>query len=110
MLNLRGSVQVWRLPQLGQGTDSLMSTVSGSRDVVLAPAYSSWRWSSRKRLWHDWHSTRGSVNVARWPLASHVFVGRMIAESRPTTSSRVVTIERHHCFLTFSFSSTPSGP
>ena len=78
MLNCRGSVQVWRLPQLGQGTDSLMSTVSGSA-MSCRPAYSSWRWSSRKRLWHDWHSTSGSVNVARWPLASQVFVGRMIA-------------------------------
>ncbi len=109
MLKLRGSVQVWRLPQLGHGTDSLMSTVSGSATSCL-PAYSSWRWSSRKRLWHDWHSTSGSVNVARWPLASQVRVGRMIAESRPTMSSRVVTMNRHHCFLTFSLSSTPSGP
>src|SRR5262245_22944237 len=113
MLNWRGSVQVYRLPQLGQGTDSLMSTESGSTTSPLAacrPAYSSCKWSSRNRLWQDWHSTSGSVNVARCPLASHVFDGRMTLESRPTTSSRVVTVERHHWRLTFSLSSTSSGP
>jgi hypothetical protein len=86
-----------------------MSTVSGS-SIPFFPAKSSCRWSCRNRLWHDWHSTRGSEKVFRWPLASQVFVGRITLESRPTTSSRVVTVERHHCFLTFSLSSTPSGP
>ena len=73
-------------------------------------AYSSWRWSARNRLWQDWHSVSGSVNVLRWPLASHVRVGRITLESRPTTSSRAVTIAFHHWRLMFSFSSTPSGP
>ena len=39
-----------------------------------------------------------------------MFLGRMTDQSRPTTSSREVTIERHHCRLMFSFSSTPKGP
>ncbi len=52
----------------------------------------------------------GSVNVARWPEASQVRVGRITEESRPTTSSREVTMDFHHCRLMFSFSSTPSGP
>ncbi len=73
-------------------------------------AWSSWRWSSRKRLWHDWHSVSGSLKVLRWPEASHVRVGRMTLESRPTTSSRRVTMNFHHCRLMFSLSSTPSGP
>ena len=30
-------------------------------------AYSSCRWSARNRLWQDWHSVSGSVNVATWP-------------------------------------------
>ncbi len=67
-------------------------------------------WSARKRLWQDWHSVSGSLKVLRWPLASQVRVGRMTLESRPTTSSRRVTMKRHHWRLMFSFSSTPSGP
>src|SRR6478752_10486859 len=92
MLKLRGAVHALRVPQLGQATDSLMSTVSGSSMPFLA-AWSSWRWSSRKRLWHDWHSTSGSLNVLRWPEASHVRVGRMTLESRPTTRSEEHTSE-----------------
>ena len=73
-------------------------------------AYSSCRWSARNRLWHDWHSVSGSVKVATWPDASQVWRGRITLESRPTTSSRDCTIERHHWRLMFSLSSTPSGP
>jgi len=68
------------------------------------------RWSSRKRLWQLVHSTSGSENTSTWPEASHTLRGRMTEESRPTTSSRLVTMNRHHCFLMFSFSSTPRGP
>ena len=73
-------------------------------------ATASCRWSARNRRWQDWHSVSGSVNVSTCPLATQVWVGRMTEESRPTTSSRLVTIERHHWRLMFSFSSTPSGP
>ncbi len=51
------------MPQLGQATDSLRSTVSGS-SMPFFSANSSCRWSSRKRLWQDWHSVSGSVKVA----------------------------------------------
>ncbi len=37
-------------------------------------------------------------------------VGRMMLESRPTTSSRICTIDFHHWRLMFSLSATPSGP
>jgi len=66
--------------------------------------------SSRKRLWHDWHSVSGSTNSARWPEASQTCVGRITEESRPTMSSRLVTIARHHWVRMLFFSSTPSGP
>ena len=52
----------------------------------------------------------GSENVATWPDASQTSGARITDESRPTTSSREVTMERHHWRLMFSFSSTPSGP
>jgi hypothetical protein len=45
-----------------------------------------------------------------WPEASHTALGKITEESRPTMSSRSCTMWRHHCFLMFSFSSTPSGP
>src|SRR3954464_14487524 len=112
MLKLRGSVQAPRVPQFGH-TSSLRSTESGSISWPLAAffaAYASCMWSARNRLWQDWHSVSGSVNVDRCPLASQVLVGRITEESRPTTSSRPVTVERHHCRLRFSFSSPPSGP
>ena len=83
--------------------------MSGSA-IPFFSAYASCMWSARKRLWHDWHSVSGSVNVGTWPEASQVRRGRITEESRPTTSSRPVTIERHHCRLMFSLSSTPSGP
>ena len=59
---------------------------------------------------HCRYSTSGSVNTSRCPEETHTWRGRITEESRPTTSGREVTIERHHCFLMFSFSSTPSGP
>ena len=99
------------MPQLGQATVA-RSTSSGST-LALAPffsATSSWRWSARNRLWHDWHSVSGSMKVSTWPLASHTWRGRMIEESRPTMSSRCCTMAFHHWRLMFSFSSTPSGP
>ena len=43
--------------------------VSGS-SMPFFSAYSSSRWSARKRLWQDWHSVSGSVKVATWPEAS----------------------------------------
>ena len=103
-----GSVQAPRVPQLVQAI-SAIGTESGS-SMPFFSATASCRWSARKRLWQDWHSVSGSVNVSTWPLASHVWRGRMIEESRPTTSSRCWTIAFHHWRLMFSFSSTPSGP
>jgi hypothetical protein len=47
------------------------------------------------------------VNPSRWPEASHVFGWSRIAESSATMSSRCWSIERHHSFFTFVFSSTP---
>ena len=112
MLKLRGSVHWPRVPQLGQAMSA-----SGDRvgvDLVallgLAVGDASCMWSTRKRLWQLWHSASGSVNSPTWPEATQVWRGRMIEESRPTTSSRAVTIERHHWRLMFSLSSTPSGP
>ena len=87
-----------------------MAMSSGLAASPFFSATASWRWSARNRLWHDWHSVSGSLKVSTWPLASHVWRGRMTLESRPTTSSRDWTIERHHWRLMFSFSSTPSGP
>ena len=101
------------MPQLGQATLAEVDLVG----VVLCPlflaffsAYSSCRWSARNRLWQDWHSVSGSVKVATWPEASQVCRGRITLESRPTTSSRDCTMERHHWRLMLSLSSTPSGP
>ena len=47
----------------------------------------------------------GNVTVLGVPV-----VAEITEESRPTTSARDVTMARHHCFLMFSFNSTPSGP
>ena len=104
----RGSVHAPRVPQLGQATVGQLDRVGVG--VPFFSATASCRWSARNRLWHDWHSVSGSVNAPTWPEATHIWRGRMTEESRPTTSSRLVTIERHHCRLMFSFSSTPSGP
>jgi len=101
---LRGSVKVPRLPQFGQ---------LSSASVVDDPCFSSYcsrRWSARNRLWHDWHSVSGSVNVSTWPDASHTSRARITEESRPTTSSRPCTIVFHHWRLTLFLISTPSGP
>jgi hypothetical protein len=108
MLKSRGSVHRPRVPQLGQGS-SVMATESGS-SMPLRSAYSSCIWSTRNRLWHSRHSVSGSVNAPTWPDAFQTWLGRMMAESRPTTSSRFVTIARHHWRLMFSLSSTPRGP
>ena len=111
--NWRGSVQAPRVPQLGQASVA-RSTESGSTSspdfLAFFSATSSWRWSARKRLWQDWHSVSGSVNVSTWPLASQVWRGRITMESRPTMSSRICTMDFHHWRLMFSLSSTPSGP
>ena len=60
--------------------------------------------------YQDKHSVSGSTNSVRWPLASHTSGARITDESRPTMSSRSVTIERHHWRLMLFFISTPSGP
>ena len=112
MLKLRGSVHWPRVPQLGQAM-SARATESGSTSLPFFASLSataSCMWSTRKRLWQLWHSVRGSVNSPTWPDATQVWRGRMIELSSPTTSSRAVTIERHHWRLMFSLSSTPSGP
>ena len=105
-LNWRGSVHWPRVPQLGQAISA--SPPSGARP--LRASNSSSRWSARNRRWQCRHSVSGSKKVSMCPDASHTFGGRITAESRPTTSSRPVTIVRHHWRRTFSFSSTPRGP
>src|SRR3954469_16067650 len=90
-LKLRASVNVSFCPQFGHAPDS------GS-------------WSARKRSLQLRQSTSGSVNVPTWPLASHTLGAMRIAASRPTTSLRSCTIERHHASLTLRFKSTPRGP
>jgi hypothetical protein len=104
-LNIRGSLKVPLLPQLGQ----LISS-SDAGGLPCFSAYASSRWSARNRLWQDAHSVSGSTNSSRWPEAAQTSLARMTAESMPTMSSRCWTIARHHCRRTFSFSSTPSGP
>ena len=113
MLNSRGSVHCPLVPQSGQ-TMSSIDTESGSTSIFsLAALFSAWAscmWSWRCRLWHCRHSTSGSWKTSTWPEATQTSRGRMIEESRPTTSSRLVTTDFHHCRLMFSLSSTPSGP
>ncbi len=112
MLNSRGTVHAPLVPQCGQAiVDS--STLSGSISLPFFAAFSttpSCRWSARNRWWQDWHSVSGSEKAPTCPEATQVSRGRITEESSPTTSSRVCTIERHHCFLMLSFSATPSGP
>jgi hypothetical protein len=108
MLKSRGSVHWPLVPQSGQ-TISVIGTESGSATPFFS-AYASCKWSCRWRLWQFMHSTSGSLNTSTCPEATHTSRGRMIALSRPTTSSRPVTTERHHWRLMFSLSSTPSGP
>ena len=90
-LNWRGSVNESFAPQLGQAPES------GS-------------WSARNRSLQLRQSTSGSVKVATWPLASQTLGAMRIAASRPTTSSRIWTMERHQASLTLRLSSTPRGP
>jgi hypothetical protein len=54
-------------------------------------------------------STSGSVKFARWPDASHTAGGERMAASRPTTSVRSCTIERHQASFTLRSMSTPTG-
>ncbi len=106
MLKSRGSVHWPRVPQLGQAMSA--RPPSGARPFFSSN--SSIIWSSRNRLWHERHSVSGSVKTPTWPEATQTWRGRITEESRPTTSSRLVTMVRHHCFLMFSLSSTPRGP
>ncbi len=90
-LKLRASVKESRSPQFGQ--------VCGSSSL-----------SRRNRSLQFLQSTSGSVKFARWPDASHTAGGDKIAASRPTTSWRSCTMERHHASLTLRSRSTPIGP
>src|SRR5690606_2069657 len=90
-LKWRASVKELFEPQFGH--------VSGSSSL-----------SRRNRSLHSRQSTSGSVKLARWPDASHTGGGDRIEASRPTTSWRSCTIERHHASLTLRSSSTPTGP
>ena len=76
----------------------------------LGHAPESGSWSARKRSLQLRQSTSGSVKVATWPLASHTFGAIRMEASRPTTSSRSCTIERHQASFTLRLSSTPRGP
>ena len=93
-LNWRASVSVPFIPQLGQA-------------ISLGGPFRS---SSRKRFLQLRQSTIGSLKPATWPDASQTRGFMMIDASIPTTSSRRLTIRRHHAALTLFFSSTPSGP
>ncbi len=106
MLKSRGSVHWPRVPQFGQA----MSPRPFSAGRPFFSSYSSSIWSSRNRLWQDRHSVSGSWNALRWPEATQTWRGRITEESRPTMSSRLVTMAFHHWRLMFSLSSTPSGP
>ena len=104
--NSFGSVHWPRVPQFAQAISA--SPPTGARPFFSSNSSS--RWSARYRLWQLRHSTSGSLNTSTWPEASHTRFGRMTLESSPTTSSRRVTIARHHWRLMFSFSATPRGP
>ena len=52
----------------------------------------------------------GSLNPPTWPDASQTFGCMMIEQSRPSMSSRAVTMSCHQAALTLRLSSTPSGP
>ena len=103
---MRGSVNVPLLPQFGQVRPA--RPFSGGWPCLAS--YASIRWSVRNRLWQDVHSVSGSTNSVTWPLASHTSRARMTLESKPTMSSRSITMERHHSRLILFFSSTPRGP
>ena len=107
MLKSRGSVYWPRVPQFGHGTSDRSSSLAL---LPVRSTYSSASGSARKRLWQFVHSTSGSLNTSTWPDATQTWRGRITELSRPTTSSRPVTIAFHHCRLMFSLSSTPRGP
>ena len=107
MLKSRGSVYWPRVPQFGHGTSDRSSSLAF---LPVRSTYSSTSWSARNRLWQCVHSTSGSWNALTCPDATHTWRGRITELSRPTMSSRPVTIAFHHWRLMFSLSSTPSGP
>ena len=90
-LKARASVKLPTASQLGQ--------VVGSSS-----------WSSRNRSLQFLQSTSGSVKLAKWPEASNTGGGVRIAASRPTTSWRSCTMERHQASFTLRSSNTPIGP
>ena len=107
MLKSRGSVYCPRVPQFGHGDVGqvvLGRRLAGALDVLLGELVGA------EALVAVRHSTSGSWNTSTWPDATHTWRGRITELSRPTTSSRPVTIDFHHWRLMFSLSSTPSGP
>lgn len=102
MLKSRGSVNRPSVPHSGQ---LISARPAGLRPFLYSNASSSW--SARNRLWQLLHSVSGSENTPTWPDATHTCLGRMIEESRPTTSARFWTTAFHHWRLMFSLSSTP---
>ena len=68
-VGLQQPVELARLGPLRRGCrswgrrSSARSTSSGSSMPLLAPRTPPARWSARNRLWQDWHSVSGSVNV-----------------------------------------------
>ena len=64
-------------------------------------------WSARKRCPQARQSTSGSVKDSRWPDASQVRGCCRMAESRPTMSSRSMTIACHHASLMLRRRATP---
>ena len=107
MLKSRGSVYCPRTPQFGQGTSDRSSSAAA---LPVRSTYSSASWSARNRLWQLVHSTSGSLNTPTCPDATHTCRGRITELSSPTTSSRPVPLDVHHCRVMFSVSSTPPGP
>ena len=67
-------------------------------------------WSARQRSLQLRQSTKGSVNVARWPEASQTLGFVRIAASIGTTSSRSWIIARHQASRTLRSMRAPSGP
>jgi hypothetical protein len=90
-LNCRASVKVPFVPHVGH--------VSGSSSLSSRCRAPQWR-----------QSTSGSVKLVRWPDASQMAGGESTEASRPTTSSRSCTIERHQASFTLRSISTPMGP
>ena len=66
--------------------------------------------SARQRSWQFRQSTRGSVKLLRCPEASQILGAERMAASRPTTSSRYWTMDRHQASLTLRSRRAPRGP